>query len=252
MNKSKIILVLSLSLLITAFTQADYSTHQLPAGLNGVRPVIDQSYLIEISDTRRALTLDYLERHNPELHTVQKDKAGLEAITFDPKIVVIHYTVINDLAATMRYFSSETIEAGRKQVAANGALNVGVQFVVDHDGKIYQFYPETVMSRHAIGLNHLAIGIENIGNGDIGDSDKSHPLTEAQLLSNAKLVAYLASKYPNMRTMIAHSEYQMLEDAAHPDHALFFEKHPKYRTEKVDPGINFMKKLRKKLKPLAF
>lgn len=247
MKKSKVILFFSLSFLLTAFAQADYSAHQLPVGLKGERPTIDQSYLIEISDQRRALTLDYLERHNPEQHTAQKDKTGLDAITFDPKIVVIHYTVINDLAATMRYFSSETIEAGRKKVAANGALNVGVQFVVDRDGKIYQFYPETVMSRHAIGLNHLAIGIENIGNGDIGDSDKSHPLTEAQLISNAKLVKYLASKYPNMKTMIAHSEYRLLEDAAHPDHALFFEKHPDYRTEKVDPGVSFMKKLRKSL-----
>lgn len=248
MKKSNIILLFSLFLFLTAFTQADYSVHQLPAGLSGVKPTIDQSYLIDISDKRRALTLDYLERHNPELYALQKDKAGLVAITFDPKIVVIHYTVITDLAATIRYFSNETIEAGRKQVSANGALNVGVQFVVDRDGKIYQLYPETVMSRHAIGLNHLAIGIENIGNGDIGEGDKSHPLTEAQLISNVKLVKYLASKHPNIKTMVAHSEYRLLEDVTHPDHALFFEKHPDYRTEKVDPGINFMKKLRKNLK----
>ncbi len=209
MKTLKTILLFSFFLCLAGFTQADYSAHQLPAGLSGVRPTIDQSYLIEISDTRRALTLDYLERHNPELYTVQKDKTGLDAITFDPKIVVIHYTVIKDLAATLGYFSRETIEQAREKIAANGALNVGIQFVVDRDGAIYQLYPENVMARHTIGLNHVAIGIENIGNGDIGDSDKSHPLTEAQLISNAKLVKYLASKHSNMKTMIAHSEYRL-------------------------------------------
>lgn len=247
MKNTKSILIVSFFLFLTAFTNSDFSSHKLPEGLSGERPAIDQSYLIEISDNRRALTLDYVRRHNPEIYDVQKNKAGLEAITFDPRIIVVHYTVINDLAATMRYFSSETIEAGRKKIAANGALNVGVQFVIDQDGTIYQFYPETVMARHVIGMNHLAIGIENIGDGDIGDSDKSHPLTEAQLLSNAKLIKYLAGKYPHINTMIGHSEYRLLEDAAHPDHALFFEKLPEYRTVKTDPGENFLKKLRESL-----
>lgn len=244
MKKAKGILLLSFCICLAACAQADYSAHRLPSGLSGEKPAIDQSYKINISDNRRALTIDYMKRHNPDFYQVQKNKAGLKVITFDPKIIVIHYTVIKDLDATTKYFSSETIEQAREKIAANGALNVGIQFVVDRDGKIYQLYPETIVARHVIGLNHTAIGIENIGNGDLGESDKSYPLNEAQLSSNIKLVKYLAGKYSHIETMIAHSEYQLLEDKAHPDHALFIEKYPDYRTEKVDPGDSFMKKLR--------
>lgn len=247
MSKVGSILIFAATLLLFACSPVDYSAHRLPAGLVGERPVINQSYLYEVSENRRALTLDYLERHNTGLYEAQKDKIGIKAITFEPEIIVIHYTVIKDLQETITYFSNETIEQAREKVAANGALNVGVQFVVDRDGKIYQLYPETVIARHTIGLNHTAIGIENIGNGDLNEAGKSHPLTEAQLASNILLVKYFAGKYPQIQTMIGHSEYRMLEDKAHPAHGLFHEKYPEYRTEKIDPGDIFMKRLREGL-----
>ncbi len=247
MGSTRFIKLLSFCLLLTACGQVDYSAHRLPDGLSGEKPTIKQDFFTDITENRRALTLDYLERHNPALYEVQKDKAGLKAISFDPKIIVVHYTVIKDLEATVKYFSSETIEQARAKIAANGALNVGIQFVVDRDGTIYQLYPENVMARHTIGLNHVAIGIENIGNGDLGESDKSHPLTDAQLFSNAKLIVYLAGKYTHIKTMIAHSEYRQLEDKNHPEHALFYEEYPDYRTDKVDPGDAFIRALRQSI-----
>jgi len=42
--------------------------------------------------------------------------------------------------------------------------------------------PETWMARHAIGFNHVAIGIENVGDG------ARWPLTDAQADADAALV----------------------------------------------------------------
>ena len=62
--------------------------------------------------------------------------------------------------------------------------------------------PETWMARHVIGLNHYAIGIENIGGID-GKDD----LTEAQVKANAFLVCFLKNKYPEIKYVIGHNEY---------------------------------------------
>ena len=84
--------------------------------------------------------------------------------------------------------------------------------------------PETTMARHVIGLNHAAIGIENVG------GTEAMPLTKAQIKSNIRLVKYLSKKYP-IDYLIGHYEYANFEG-----HELWLEKDDGYRTEKTDPG----------------
>ena len=96
------------------------------------------------------------------------------------------------------------------------------------------------MGRHVIGLNHVALGIENIG----GTSDT--PLTKAQLKANIWLVEYLSEKY-NIEYLIGHYEYTKFEG-----HQLWLEKDEGYRTKKTDPGKDFMQKVRKATKNLNF
>ena len=91
-----------------------------------------------------------------------------------------------------------------------------------------------------IGLNHSAIGIENVG----GTEDT--PLTKAQLKANIKLVNYLNSKY-DIEYLIGHYEYINFEG-----HELWLEKNESYRTTKTDPGEEFMEKVRKATKKLKF
>jgi N-acetyl-anhydromuramyl-L-alanine amidase AmpD len=100
--------------------------------------------------------------------------------------------------------------------------------------------PETTMARHTIGLNHCAIGIENVGGG------KDLPLTKAQLKSNIYLVEYLASKY-DIEYVIGHQEYTQFEG-----HPLWLEVDDGYRTTKTDPGMDFMEKVRKATKKYNF
>ncbi|WP_372945427.1 peptidoglycan recognition family protein, partial [Muriicola sp.] len=119
-------------------------------------------------------------------------------------------------------------------------LNVSSHFLVGRDGTIYRLMPETVMGRHVIGLNHCAIGVENVGGTD------ETPLTEAQLRSNIWLVDYLSKKY-NIEYLIGHYEYPLFEG-----HELWLEKDPAYRTEKDDPGEEFMARVRKATKNWKF
>ena len=96
------------------------------------------------------------------------------------------------------------------------------------------------MARHVIGLNHAAIGIENVG------GTKETPLTKAQLQANIDLVNYLNKKYP-IEFLLGHYEYPQFQG-----HSLWLEKDDAYRTQKTDPGKEFMQKLREETKSLKF
>jgi len=184
---------------------------------------------ISFDAERKALTLEYLKLH----YDIEKDKP-----TIDPKMIVLHWTVIPTFEESFEFFKNATLSNTRGDISGAGALNVSSQFMVDRDGTIYRLLPETTMARHVIGLNHCAIGIENIG----GTEDL--PLTEQQLESNIWLVEYLSGKY-DIEYVIGHYEYTLFEG-----HELWLEKDDGYRTEKTDPGEDFMDKVRGATKEL--
>ena len=160
--------------------------------------------------------------------------------TIDPKIVVIHHTVIPSLEETFEAFYSAKLPNSRPKIADASALNVSAQFLVDRDGSTYRLMPENYMARHVIGLNHCSIGIENVG------GTKDLPLTREQLQANVQLVRYLKEKY-DIQYLIGHQEYTNFEG-----HDLWLEVDDGYRTEKDDPGIQFMKDLRELTNDLNF
>jgi len=96
---------------------------------------------------------------------------------------------------------------------------------------------DTQFARHTIGLNYCAIGIENVGS-------KSQPLTEAQVISNAKLIRHLKKKYP-IEFLIGHHEYWKFRGSN-----WWKESNSSYFTGKEDPGSEFMQKVRDKIKDL--
>ncbi|MEO9891176.1 peptidoglycan recognition family protein [Aurantibacter sp.] len=193
------------------------------------RQIIDKPIIFD--DERNNLTLAYLEDH----YDLKREKP-----TIVPKMIVLHWTVIPTFKDSFDFFNRSTLSITRGDISNAGALNVSSQFMVDRDGTIYRLMPETKMARHVIGLNHCAIGVENIG----GSEDL--PLTDAQLKSNIWLVEYLAKKY-NIDYVIGHYEYTLFED-----HELWLEKDDGYRTEKTDPGKEFMKNVRIATKSMNF
>ncbi|MEP1087085.1 peptidoglycan recognition family protein [Algoriphagus sp.] len=167
-----------------------------------------------------------------------KDRHGLkqETASIVPKMVVVHWTAINTIEATFDVFNSPTL-AGRADLTGASNLNVSSQFLIDRDGMIFRLLPDTTFARHTIGLNYLAIGIENIGGDDM-------PLTKKQLKANEDLIRYLEKKYA-IEYVIGHHEYQNFQNTD-----LWKEADPDYRTVKTDPGDAFMKKLRENLSDL--
>lgn len=176
---------------------------------------------------RIQLSLDYL-----------KNRHGLNqsAPTIQPKMVVVHWTANNSVKATFNTFNPVKLP-GRPELTKASALNVSSQFVIDRDGTIYQFLPDSIFARHTIGLNYCAIGIENIGS-------RQHPLTDAQLKANEELIRYLSKKYP-LEYVIGHHEYQRFKKTS-----WWKETDPKYMTGKDDPGDKFMQRLRSDLSDL--
>jgi len=158
--------------------------------------------------------------------------------TINPKIIVLHYTDGGTIKSIHNYFNPATIENARQLNKKVSTLNVGSQYLIDRDGKIYQLMPDTLLARHAIGINYCAIGVENIG----GDNN---PLTQAQVVANAKLVRYLSKKY-KIEYLVGHSEYTVFRNTP-----IWKETDPKYITYKSDPGKKFMEDVRALTKDLG-
>ncbi|WP_104383657.1 N-acetylmuramoyl-L-alanine amidase [Sphingobacterium sp. HMA12] len=170
---------------------------------------------------RIQLSLDYL-----------KNRHGINqpVPTIRPKMVVVHWTANNSVKATFNTFNPVKLP-GRPELTKASSLNVSSQYVIDRDGTIYQFLPDTIFARHTIGLNYCAIGIENIGS-------RQNPLTDAQLKANEELIRYLGKRY-SIEYVIGHHEYQRFKKTS-----WWKETDPKYITGKDDPGDKFMHSLR--------
>lgn len=179
---------------------------------------------------RRELSLAYLN----ERYGIVKDEP-----TIVPQMVVVHWTVIPTFEASFRTFNQSRLPNSRAGIQSAGALNVSSQYMIDRDGTIYQLLPDTTFARHVIGLNHCAIGIENIG----GTVDL--PMTDAQLKSNIELIRMLSDRH-DIKYVIGHHEYQTFIG-----HELWMEKDPDYLTKKTDPGDEFMNDIRKSITDLG-
>ncbi|HEY5950020.1 MAG TPA: peptidoglycan recognition family protein [Kofleriaceae bacterium] len=185
---------------------------------------------IKWSAAREQLTLDYRRKHSDTRAT---------DLVIDPKVIVLHYTGGSSAKSTRNYFDNLEIEASRKELARGGKVNVSAHFLVDRDGTIYRLQPETRFARHCIGLNHVAIGIENVGDG------KQYPLTDAQVAADAALVRELSARF-HITHLLGHSEVMKFRD-----HAYFVELDPSYHNDKDDPGAAFMARVRERVADLG-
>ncbi len=178
---------------------------------------------------RSRLMLDYV-----------RDRYDAKAVSLDfvPRMIVLHWTELPTFRALWEAFSGARIPRWRPELLRAGRVNVASHFGVDRDGAIYRFLPETAVARHVIGLNRVAIGIENVGGSDA-------PLTDCQVRADAKLIADLVARYPTLRYLIGHHEYGRFRGTP-----LWEERDPNYFTTKVDPGDEFMRAVRVRIAPL--
>lgn len=204
-----------------------FSTHQLAAECP-LLPVdsIPHKWIerpLHYSAERARLSLAYLRERYGIVRT---------SPIIEPQMIVLHFTNGGTANSIYHYFNSETIESARTFNKGASDLNVSSHYLVDRDGTVYRFMPDTLFARHIIGLNHCAIGIENIGSAE-------HPLTDQQVKANIRLIRDICSRY-SIRYLIGHSEYGVFRRSS-----LWKEKDPAYFTTKGDPGSEFMEKIRK-------
>ncbi len=176
---------------------------------------------------RQALTLAYVRAHYDPSAT---------SIRITPRMIVIHATETASLDSTLQLFGPDTLPAFRSDIVRGGAVNVSSQYLVDRDGTIYHLVPDTLMARHVIGLNRIAIGIENVGGGPYP------PLTLRQLEADRWLVQHLTARYSGIKYLIGHCEYGRFRHTP-----LWEERDSTYLTPKTDPGADFMARLRQAL-----
>jgi hypothetical protein len=185
---------------------------------------------IRFGADRVRLTVEYRQRH-------QDPQASDAAIV--PQLIILHHTGGASLKSAWATFDAVRAADARPELGGAGEVNVSAHYLVDRDGTIYRLMPDTVMARHCIGLNHVAIGIENVG------EPKSAPLTPQQVEADAALVRDLVARFPTIRTLIGHHEYRGLEKTP-----LFLERDRAYRNRKPDPGPAFMSAVRAKVADL--
>ena len=200
--------------------------------------VIAQIFLLTLSVTAAPKIIDkplnWTERRDELTREYSMKHYGFSATEIIPRAVVVHWTAISTFESTFKVFEPE--------ISWDDEVNVATQFIVDRDGTIYRITPETKLARHAIGYNHCAIGIENVGG-----VNNVEDLTVAQLNANVELIRYLHEKYPTIEYIFGH--YQQVEAR---ESGLYIEHVPDYFAGKPDPGKIFMTALQKVLKDDGF
>jgi N-acetylmuramoyl-L-alanine amidase len=122
---------------------------------------------------------------------------GIHSWRLHPKVIVEHYTGSDSFSSAWNAFAANTPDG-----ELGGLPGDCAHFIVDRDGTIYQLVRLSVMCRHTVGLNYVAIGIEHVGTSD---AEILHD--RAQLRSSLELTAWLVGRFHiTIRNVIGHSE----------------------------------------------
>ena len=141
---------------------------------------------IPFGPQRKAEMAAYAQRHY-----------GIHSWRLHPKVIVEHFTGSDSFPSAWNTFAANTPDGELAGLPGDCA-----HFIVDRDGTIYQLVRLTVMCRHTVGLNYVALGIENVGTSD-GEILRDR----AQLRSSLALAAWLVGRFHiRIRNVIGHSE----------------------------------------------
>jgi N-acetylmuramoyl-L-alanine amidase len=141
---------------------------------------------IPFGAARKAEMARYAEKHY-----------GIRSWVLRPEVIVEHYTATETLAPVWSTFASDRPDPELGELPGTCA-----HFVIDRDGTIYQLVPLSVMCRHTVGLNDVAIGIEHVGTSD---AEILHDA--AQLRASLELTAWLMWRFHiSVANVIGHNE----------------------------------------------
>ncbi len=141
--------------------------------------------------------IPYGHRRKAEMAAYAARHYGLHTWRLHPKVIVEHFTGSDSFSSAWNTFAADRPDPELGELPGTCA-----HFIVDRDGTIYQLVRPTVMCRHTVGLNYVAIGIE-----DVGTSDAEILHDHAQLRASLRLTAWLVGRFHiRIRNVIGHNE----------------------------------------------
>jgi N-acetylmuramoyl-L-alanine amidase len=105
--------------------------------------------------------IPYGPARRAEMAAYSKQHYGIDSWRLHPKVIVEHYTGGESFSAAWNTFASNRPDPELGELPGTCA-----HFIVAKNGTIYQLVKLTVMCRHTVGLNYVAIGIEHVGTSD--------------------------------------------------------------------------------------
>jgi hypothetical protein len=186
---------------------------------------------------RKFLTGLYRQKHTGDC---DPDTDGIDTcILIEPKIIVVHMTDIDSFEKSFEYMKEPVLREEREKLISRSydRVNVSTHYLIDKLGNIYSLMPDNYMGRHAMGVNHSSIGIENVGMN-------ANPPSREQVEANLKLIKYLMKKYDiKASDVYSHAETALLKEKGEP---IFIEKDKNYLIQK-NCGQKLIKEIRKRL-----
>jgi beta-N-acetylhexosaminidase len=141
--------------------------------------------------------IPYGPSRKAEMAAYAKKHYGIHSWRLHPKVIVEHYTGSNSFSAAWNTFAANTPDPELGELPGTCA-----HFIVDRDGRIYQLVRLSVMCRHTVGLNYVAIGIEHVGT-----SDREILEDPKQMRASLELSAWLVNRFHiRVRNVIGHNE----------------------------------------------
>jgi hypothetical protein len=124
------------------------------------------------------------------------------------RVIVLHFTATSSYAPAWSTFASNAPNLGELP-------GVCAHYLIGKRGGIHELVPPRVRCRHAIGLNHLSIGIEMVQETGPGShwADEQILHRRPQIRAALELVAWLKVRHGiEMRDVIGHA---MANDSPH-------------------------------------
>jgi hypothetical protein len=117
------------------------------------------------------------------------------------RLIVLHFTAGSTYRSAWETFAANTPNNGERPGACS-------HFVVAKNGRIHRLVRPAVRCRHAIGLNHRAIGVEMVQEAGPSShwADRRILHRQRQIQSALRLVGWLKQRFGiSMRNVIGHS-----------------------------------------------
>jgi beta-N-acetylhexosaminidase len=114
-----------------------------------------------------------------------------------PRVIVEHYTATTTIGPVFNTFERNAPDPELRELPGTCA-----HYVIDRNGTTYSLVPISIMCRHTVGLNWVAIGIEHVGT-----SDRQVLSNRRQLAASMRLTRWLQGRYGiRTRDVIGHAE----------------------------------------------